>query len=283
MDNTHELSFYASPGPMTDLSSCPPEVLDGLPADPAGLMKVVRGCVTSDLILQEVYKVPVPERDDAQIRPAADMVARMLEIDPRRLRERRKPQDRFIGNCRHFATMSCALLRRAGIPTRVRAGFAAYFEPGTWTDHWIIEYWRPEQSRWGRVDPELDDEWVAKRSPGTTSESLAQSMYLSGGEAWRRCRAGELDPGTFKMGVTWGLGEVRGSVLFDLAALNQDETLPWDIWGQMKAAYASETDDVYDGLLDHVADVTMSGDLDAIRALYEQTPDLKVPVSISGR
>jgi hypothetical protein len=268
---------------MTDMSRCPPELLEGLPREPAALMKVVRGCVTSDLILAEVYKLPVPARDDVQIRPVAEMVARMQELDGSPLVEAREPQQRFIGNCRHFATLSCAFLRHFEIPARVRAGFAAYFQPGTWVDHWIIEYWRPSEARWVRVDPELDDDWLAKRTPGTTSESLAQSMYLTGTEAWQRCGAGELDPGLFKMGVTWGIGEIRGSVLFDLAALNQDETLPWDIWGDMKAAYASETDAAYDELLDRVAATVISDDFDAIRALYDGTSLLKVPASISGR
>ena len=30
MDNTRESEFYATPGPMTDLSSVPAEVLEGL-------------------------------------------------------------------------------------------------------------------------------------------------------------------------------------------------------------------------------------------------------------
>ncbi len=283
MDNTRELEFYATPGPMTDLSSCPPVLLEGLPSDPGDLMTVVRGCVVSDLMLTQIYKLPVPEgrEHEAQIRPAAAMVQRIHELDAAPLVEARPPQQRFLGNCRHFATLSCALLRREGIPTRVRAGFAGYFEQDTWADPWIIEYRRPNEARWVRVDPQLDDEWLARRAQGTTSESLARLLYLSGGEAWQRCRRGELDPDRFNMGGTnWGIGEIRGSVLFDLAALNQNEMLPWDCWARMEDAYQHKTDERYDAQLDEVAEVMIRGDLDEVRRVYEGSDDLKVPVSM---
>lgn len=281
MTTEHASRFYANAGPMTDMSSCPPELLEGLPDDPVALMKVARGCVTSDLILLEVFKLPVPERDDAQIRPVVRMVDRMAELDPAPLASEREPSQRFLGNCRHFATLSCALIRRAGIPARVRAGFAAYFVPNTWSDHWIIEYER--DGTWVRVDPELDDDWLAKRAPGTTSEMLAQSMYLSGGEAWQRSRRGEVDPDRFNMGGSnWGIGEIRGSVLYDLAALNQNEMLPWDCWGRMEAGYKSEAGAEYDELLDTVSDVTTRDDFDAFRELYTGHDDLRVPEPLLG-
>lgn len=283
MDKTPELEFYATPGPMTDLSPSPAEPFEGLPADPVGLMKAVRGCVVSDLMLTQIYKLPVPEgrEDESQIRPAADMVRRIGELAPEPLVAARPPQQRFLGNCRHFATLSCALFRRAGIPTRVRAGFAGYFEAGVWADHWIIEYWRASEARWVRVDPQLDDEWLAKRTPGVTSESLARAMYLTGGEAWRQCRSGEADPDRFNMGgANWGTGEIRGSVLYDIAALNQDEMLPWDCWARMEDAYQHRTDDQYDALLDEVAGVTIRGNFDEIRSLYESSDDLRVPASM---
>ena len=117
MKRPAELAYYAAPGPMTDLRRCRKEVLEGLPDAPADLMRVVRGCVVDGL--------PLPEgRDDNQIRPTAAMIDRILELRPAPLAERREREARFIGNCRHFATLSCALLRYKGFPARVRAGFS---------------------------------------------------------------------------------------------------------------------------------------------------------------
>lgn len=285
MHDANELAFYLSPGPMTDLTSCPSGALDGLPETPAELMKVARWCVVSDLMLTQLHGLSVPEgRDDPQIRPAAKMVERVLELDPTPLAQHRPVEKRFLGNCRHFATLSCALMRYKGIPTRVRAGFAGYFEPNTWADHWIIEYWRTPEERWVRVDPQYPDRFFAAMHPGATSESVAQTMYWSGGEAWGRCRRGELDPDRCNMGGdNWGIGEVRGSVLYDLAALNQDEMLPWDVWARMEAAYRSETDAAYDELLDEASAAIEAAQFDAIRTLYSKTDDLRVPVSMAGR
>lgn len=282
----NESEFYSTPGPMTDLTGCPPEFLDGLPATPVELMKVVRGCVVSTDMLTGIFNVPVPagRDDEAQIRPAIKMAERIQELDPSPLVSARPPERRFIGNCRHFATLTCALLRHTGTPARVRAGFAGYFVPNTWTDHWIIEYWRPSEERWVRVDPQYEDGWLEKLHPNATSELLAQTMFWSGGEAWQRCRRGELDPDRCNMGgVNWGIGEVRGSVILDFAALNQDEMLPWDLWGRMEAAYKSETGVAYDELLDAVSDLSAADDFEAIRKSYDGNGDLHVPQEMRGR
>jgi hypothetical protein len=256
---------------MTDLTGCAPDVFDGLPDTPDELMRVVRGCVVAGLPLP-------PGRDDLQVRPASAMIDRILEIHDAPIVERREPNMRFIGCCRHFATLSCALLRYKGIPSRVRAGFAGYFEPDIWVDHWVLEHWLASEQRWVRVDAQWSDRWFAKQYPGESSESVLQRLYLSGTEMWQRCRRGEIDPDRCKMGgENWGIGEVRGSVLYDFAAINQDEMLPWDVWGQMKAAYRSETDVAYDEWLDSVSSVAINGDFDAIRETYAGHPDLRVP------
>ena len=38
-----------------------------------------------------------------------------------------------------------------------RCGFAAYFEPGKYIDHWVLEYWHQEQERWIMADAQLDE------------------------------------------------------------------------------------------------------------------------------
>ena len=272
------LDYYATAGPMTDLSSCDPSVFAGLPEDPAALTSVVRRCL--------IAGAARPGRDDPQIRRASDMVERIISLDPSPLVERREPEQRFIGCCRHFATLACALIRRLGVPSRVRAGWAAYFHQGAlWVDHWILEYWSAGNERWVRTDAQWSERWFATAHPGRAPEDVLRDAYLSGAEMWQRCRGGDIDADRCRMGdVNFGIGEVRGSVLYDFAALIQAEMLPWDVWGQMKAAYDNETDASYDELLARVADVTAGGDVAAIRNLYERTDDLRVPVELlTGR
>lgn len=272
--NERELEYYATPGPMTELAGSPSDILEGLPDSPAELVTVARRSIAAMLPNYE-------GRSDPHVRRAALMIERIRQLDPSSLVERRAQEDRFVGNCRHFATLTCALFRHKRLAARVRAGFAGYFEAGTWADHWIVEYWHPSERRWIRVDPQWGDRWAATRHPGATSQSLAESMYWSGGEAWQRCRRGELDPNRFNMGGTnWGIGEVRGAVLYDLAALNKVEVLPWDTWGRMKAAFKNETGSDYDELLDRVASATSADDFDAFRKLYDGNEDLRVPASL---
>jgi hypothetical protein len=280
MDNLSELEYYLAPGPMTDVTRCPKWLLNGLPSDPDALMRIVRGCVISSGMLRS-QSMPVPEdrSDEVQIRSVVAMIERIRELYAATLTTTRPAQQRFLGNCRHFATLTCALFRHRGIPTRVRAGFAGYFEVNTYADHWIIEYWRASEGRWIRVDPQLDEERV-KRVGDVTSESLTSGNYWTGSEAWQECRRGNVDPNRFNMGgVNWGIGEVRGSVVLDVAALNKVEMLPWDCWGRMDVAYMNKTDSAYDHFLDDVSTTVIAQDFEAIRQLYESSDDLRVPLT----
>lgn len=281
MTKTNGSSYYSTPGPMADLTGCPPEMLADLPEDVDGLIDVVRGCVVDAGLTSEIHGAggPAGRAGETQIRSVTQMVERIAMVDPAPLVRPRAPEHRFLGTCRHFALLGSALLIHKGVPARARAGFAGYFVADTWVDHWIVEWWRSGQG-WVRVDPQLDDLWVGANAPDTTAESLVQSRYLSAAEAWRKCRLGELDPGRFRMGgQNWGIGEVRGSVILDLAALNKVEMLPWDSWGKMEAAYQGVTDASFDEFLDAVSESVMGGDVDAIRALYETSDDLRVPAS----
>jgi hypothetical protein len=66
-----------------------------------------------------------PERlAETDLRPVSELAGRLLALDPAPLAVPREPEKRVVGTCRHFAVLSCALLRRAGIAARVRCGFA---------------------------------------------------------------------------------------------------------------------------------------------------------------
>ena len=113
-------------------------------------------------------------------------------------------------------------------------------------------------------------------------EDLRPDEFLSGGEAWVRCREGIADPMQFGVhGVpeNFGIGEVRGNVIRDLAALNQVEMLPWDHWGRMMDSYDETAGPEYDELMDRVAAACASNDPSVFRAQYA-LEDLAVPQSL---
>lgn len=260
---------YASPGPFTNLGDVDPRVLEPVAADPVGICLPVH-----TLVIQPTdtagLGLPAARFDENQIRPANELVRRLLALDPAPLTTARAPGKRVIGTCRHFAVLSCALLRHRGIAARVRCGFATYFQPDLAVDHWIVEYW---DERWVRVDTETLAQTVLPHP-----EDLRPDEFLTGTEAWQAYRRGDIDASRFGVhgSENWGPAEIRGNAVKDFAALNKVETLPWDEWGRMTDAFENKTGPDYDDLLDRLA---AADDPSTISTLYDH-PDLRVPADL---
>jgi hypothetical protein len=267
-----EVDYYTTPGPMTDLTGLDDLLVD-MPKDLAGITSVGQGLVLHPF-WAAAYGVEVPpdSADDVQIRPASGIIDRVLKIDPRPLVEAREPGLRFAGNCRHFSTLTVALLRRVGVPSRARCGFAGYFEAGKWVDHWVVEHW--DGGRWVMLDAQIDE--LQRRATGLPADpaDLPPGMFLPAGEAWLRCRSGELDGDRFGILDMWGQWFIAGNIARDLAALNKVEMLPWDGWGTLASDKPPAGGD---GYVDEVASLTVSGDFAAIRRRYSTDDGLRVP------
>lgn len=261
--NTDELAFFTTPGPMTRL-----EAETGLPGDAAGLCAISRGLIVHEFLADQYGVQDVDaRREEVENRSAAEMAARIRRLDPRGLAEPRPPALRMIGNCRHFSVLTVALLRRAGIPARARAGFAGYFGEG-WVDHWIVERWDADAHRWKRTDAQLDERQTELFKIGFDPYDLPEGAFLTGGEAWLRCRSGLEDPERFGVGEMRGAWFVAGNVVRDLAALNKVELLPWDVWGMIDTPV--DAGDPRAALVDEIAEAVTSGDLARCRRLYER-------------
>lgn len=260
---------YAAPGVFTTLRTDQVPLTDGLPADPIGICAAVQQLVIQPTDAQGVSPERLAERN---IRPASELLDALVAQDPSPLHVPRPPDRRVVGTCRHFATLATALLRQRGIPARARCGFGTYFVEGKNVDHWVIEY--HDRSRWVRVEVEhLDRPYVPQ------SRDLAPGVFLTGGEAWQWYRTGDVDGDLFGVhGVdhAWGVGEIRGNLIRDLASLHKIETLPWDEWGRMDDSYHGRTDDAFDRLMDRIATACATGDIDAVYA----TEDLPVPAHL---
>jgi len=207
------------------------------------------------------------------VRSASAIVRRALDMDPRPLVHRREPERRFIGNCRHFSVLTVALLRRAGIPSRARCGFAAYFEPERWVDHWVVEYW--DSGRWVMLDAQIDE--LQRKETGLAADpaDLPPGYFLPAGAAWIRCRQGLEDGDCFGIFDMWGQWFIKGNIARDLAALNKVEMLPVDGWGDLCVGTADAAGG--EAYVDEVAALTLSDDLTSIRHRYETDEGLRVP------
>ncbi len=217
---------------------------DTLPTDMAGLCRAVQGLLihadwTSAYGLSASHFGP----DARATLPLERRLADIAQTDPRPLAVERPILKRAPGTCRDFALMLCSVLRYRGIPARVRCGFAAYFtEP--WEDHWVCEHWVADERRWRRMDAQLDD--VQRRQLGAHFDitDVPADLFVTAGEAWRRCRTGETGGESFGHGSAKGLWFVRVNVVRDHYAINQAELSPWDSWRQATAAHhtVSESD-----------------------------------------
>ncbi len=226
-----DLIDYAVVGPLTDLRSIDPALLARIPAEPVEVCRPVASLVIKPGDAATVG-VPAARIEERQLRPAADLVGALLTLDRGPLDVPRPPGSRVVGTCRHFAVLSCALLRYRGIAARVRCGFATYFQPGLGLDHWITEYWHDPDARWVRLDSEILSQQVLAHP-----DDLRAGEFLTGGEAWAAFRIGQIDAAQFGVYGTGNFGpaEIRGNAVRDLAALNKAEMLPWDEWGRMTA------------------------------------------------
>jgi len=276
-----EVAFYESPGPMTRFSR-KLALLAGLPTRVPALCGVSKKLIVHEFMAEQYGVTDVEKRQrELEHRTVDEIVAAIDRLDKpnqRPLAKGRPPKKRLIGNCRQFSVLTCALLRHAGVPARARCGFSAYLDPGKWIDHWVVERWDARQKRWIRTDPQLDETFHQLLGYEFDPLDLPDGEFLSGAEAWQRCRADAEDPDHFGLDDMHGLWFVAGNTIRDLAALNKVELLPWDVWGAM-AGPDDKVDGELAGLLDEVAQVVVAGELDKQRELY-QRDGLRVPQEV---
>lgn len=272
-----EVEHYATPGPLTELAPEQLERVRGLALDPIGLCRAAQGLLISPT---DATAAGLPEERlaDRNVRPAQALVRRALDLaGGTPLGEPRPAEQRVVGTCRHFAVVATAFLRATGVPARARCGFAAYFVPPEKVDHWVVEHWVDDQRRWARIDPE----YVDRSTPaGARVDDLRPDEFLTAGEAWQLVRSGRDDPARFGVFGTenWGIGEIRGNAMRDLASLAAKvELLPWDEWGPMTDSYAGRTGDDFDRLVDRLAAATDDPDGAELEDVYGQ---LSVPASM---
>jgi len=283
--NMSPSNYYASPGPMTD----PKEyvsLFDGLPAEIPALVEVVQGLLVH-IFWAERYGLQLSgERKEGEVnlRGVAQKLQRMRELDTAPLTVARPLEKKLVGNCRDFATLLCAMLRHQGIPARARCGFGTYFldDRYPYVDHWVCEYWKADEGRWVMVDAQLDA--LQRQVLGIQFDPLDMppGQFVTGGQGWQMCRAGQADPAKFGIFEWHGLWFVRGDLMRDFLALNKVEILPWDGgWGYLEHAedLEAEMPEHIVAVMDRIAALTLAGDgaFAEIRATYEGDSGFHVP------
>ena len=198
------------------------EAVAALPADVATIVRTVQG-----LLIHEgwagSYGVKLDDPQTVHLRPAA---ALLDAAGDRPLSEAREPGDRVPTMCRSFTVVTVAMLRAHGFEARSRAGFGAYFTPGRYDDHWVVEVG-------GRlVDAQIDALQAEALKIDFDPLDVPRDRFLPGPDAWRLVRDGKADPELFghPPANMAGLWFIAGNVVRDRAGV---EALPWDVWEPM--------------------------------------------------
>jgi hypothetical protein len=209
------------------------------------------------------------------------MLNRLLAYDSRPLSTARSPDARLVGVCRHFAVLLVAMLRAQGVPARARCGFGTYFKPGYFYDHWVCEYWNAAAARWILVDAQIDEVQRTELKFDFDTLDVPHDRFVIAGDAWAHCRAGKADPAKFGIFDLYGLWFVAGNLVRDIAALNNMEMLPWDVWGAMMRPDEPLRDDQR-ALFDRLAVLGQAPDaaFAELRTLYEGDERLRVPATV---
>ena len=241
---------------------------NALPRTVGGLAKVLQGLLIHEH-MPDFYGVTLSarQRGEPHVRGVGQILERIAVHDPRPIAEARSPGERFAGCCRHYTLMLVAMMRARGIAARGRCGFGTYFVKDMFIDHWVTEYFDAAQRRWILVDAQLDARQREKFGIDFDTLDVPRDKFLVAGDAWTLCRSGKANPQAFGVLDMFGLWFIAGNVIRDVAALNNREMLPWDVWGGM-----SQTDaDIDLDFIDRLAVLSHEPDkhLDALRDAYD--------------
>jgi len=269
-------AYWALHGPITDPGTGPgAALLDGLPAGAAELAQVLQGAVIH-IFWAKRYGLELDKEREQEVglRRVARQLDRLMELDSRPLTASRPLERRLVGNCRDFSVLYAAALRQQGIPARARCGFATYFRPGTFEDHWVVERYEADQQRWRMVDPQLDEFQCQALGIDFDPCDMPTGRFLTGGAVWLACRNGRVDPDDCGIFDMRGLWFVRGNVIRDFLSLLRIEILPWDAWGGMDDGSGLGSDE--GAMLDHLADLCRHPDrhLAELQRLFAGVPAL---------
>jgi hypothetical protein len=278
------LDFYTHPTAMTSVGEYT-ALFEKLPNDVGTLVRVVQGLGIYDVVAPDFYGFNIPDerKNEIHIRPVKKMLDRLLAIDNQPLAVVRSVEKRLVCRCRNYLLLLLSMLRAKGVPARARCGFAAYFNPGYFEDHWVCEYWNAAEARWMLADAQLDEVWREKLKIDFDIHDIPRDRFLVAGDAWAKCQTGEADP--LKFGISFanlhGLWFVAEDLVRDVAALNKMEMLPWDIWGAQPKP-DEQIDNEHLDFFDKLAALSRDPDVsfDEMRNLYAEDDRLRVPATV---
>ncbi len=204
LDFYRQYSSFTDPGEYEYLYEKLP---DSLPE----LCSVIRSQFIHPFAELPAYREQFPkERWDEAIKypTVTSVLEGLLSYDSRGFVEDRKPENRLVLGCRHYAILLASVCKHRGIPARVRCGHATYIRPGFHLSHTICEVWNGNDKRWMLVDPSAQ------------MIDFNDDQFDFSYEAWLKMQKNEIDPNQFGFpGRYSGFVSIVGKISPDLASL----------------------------------------------------------------
>lgn len=277
------LKYYREHGPMTEIKTMQHMVSD-IPKDIPTIVTYVQNILLHQH-WRTAYGVEVSEERlrEPLIWSFTDKLVFLNNRGFRHVSDRKNHEEKMIGICRDFSVVAAALCREAGIPARVRCGFATYFEPGKYTDHWVLEYWNEKQQRWVMVDAQLDE--LQQNALQITFDPLdvGETDFINGPKAWIMCRTGKADPDLFGIFQWWGYQYLRCNLILDANSLLKMPMQPWDMWEGYKDLPMEKWTEADYAVMDELAALALAidDDFEAFAEFVSSNDKIRVPDDLS--
>jgi hypothetical protein len=182
----------------------------------------------ADLRFGDMKKVPWWRQTEEDIlQTTGAMLTELLRRDQNGFTPSRAPEDKLVLTCRYVCILMASILKSKGIPARVRAGHAPYFDMGDLgdisTDHWINQYWNEAESRWVTIDV---DGSLSLKDNVFDPYDILDGTFDFAADAWLSVRSGKVDENHFyNAGGVWGLNTVLWSLAYDFHSLMNSEII----------------------------------------------------------
>lgn len=277
------LDFYRQHGPMTETQTMQHMVSD-IPQDIPTIVKYVQNILLHQH-WSRAYGLELSEERQREpfLRSFEEKLRFLQGRGFTHVSEEKTHKDKMVGICRDFSVAAAALCREAGIPARVRCGFASYFEPGKYVDHWVLEYWNDKLERWVMVDAQLDELQQETLKINFDPLDVGEEEFITGPRAWLLCRAGKADQNLFGIFKWWGYEYLRCNLILDANSLLKMPMQPWDGWPGYKSLPIVEwTESDYE-VMDELSELALAVDTNyqAFSEFVLRSDKIKVPADLA--
>ncbi|MBD1584448.1 hypothetical protein [Pseudoalteromonas sp. S16_S37] len=235
-------------------------------------------------VMNKGHTIDDSKQHEVDLRYAEAILKHSHSLQPITWRKGTPLSKRVMGVCRDNCLVLVSWLRHYNIPARVRYGFIRHCFNACYPyiDHTIVDYWDEKEQCWKYAEPMLTTEYKQEYSLDLCAWDLPRSEYIGACDAWNMARQDNSKLrqfSGFKFDDLWASIVVRNSVMRDLAASVEYESLLWDCWGYMlKLTYTEEETAQHHALIDQVASLDLQDPEQWLKAiaLYQQTPVLQV-------